>query len=509
VLHRLVSVVFCCLLAGSLACAALPAAAQGRGHGAGGLGGGLGGAGGGLGGVPVLRPAWPEDPRRAEPVTSTNNNANNNTTTTGSRGAVVDLTQATPPGLQQKLEHAADPALDALTGPRGNGRANTLADAASSRRALIDELVMTHPEALTLDARGNAVVRGELVLEAPDEALLRAAAGAGFSLLREQHAEELGLHLVVLATPPGLTPEEAEQRLAALDPGWRGGANPLYLPSGNSGNGGRPPAASAGRAAPGSATRGRAERVGLVDGGLDPQHPALRGRAIERHGCERVLPTAHGTAVASLLVGEDGAFHGALQAQRLYAADVYCGRATGGALDAVVAALAWLARERVPVLNLSLVGPPHPVLERAVAALVARGHLLVAAVGNDGPAAPPLYPAAYPGVVGVTAVDAQRRVLPEAGRGAQVMLAAPGADLAVALPGGGYGSARGTSFAAPLVAGLLAARLPAPEPAAARAALDALAAQALDLGGRGRNPVFGRGLVGEGLVPAAAAVAAR
>ena len=66
---------------------------------------------------------------------------------------------------------------------------------------------------------------------------------------------------------------------------------------------------------------------------------------------------------------------------------------TGGAVDAVAAAFGWMARERVAVINVSLVGPRNALLERVVKTLVSRGHLIVAAVGNDGPAAPPLYPA--------------------------------------------------------------------------------------------------------------------
>ena len=82
---------------------------------------------------------------------------------------------------------------------------------------------------------------------------------------------------------------------------------------------------------------------------------------------------------------------------------------------------------------------------------------MVAAVGNDGPAAPPQYPASYPGVIAVTGVDAKDRALREAGRAAHLDFAAPGADLAAALPGKGYTSVRGTSFAAPLVSARLAA----------------------------------------------------
>ncbi|HCZ47585.1 MAG TPA: hypothetical protein DCZ11_01105, partial [Gammaproteobacteria bacterium] len=111
---------------------------------------------------------------------------------------------------------------------------------------------------------------------------------------------------------------------------------------------------------------------------------------------------------------------------------------------------------------------------------------------------PPLYPAAYPGVVGVTAVDGRRRVLPEAGRGPHVSFAAPGADLAAA-SADGYTVVRGTSYAAPVVAGLLAARAGEPASDGARQALSALVATATDLGSPGRDPIFGHGLVGERL----------
>jgi subtilisin family serine protease len=219
---------------------------------------------------------------------------------------------------------------------------------------------------------------------------------------------------------------------------------------------------------------------------------------VQRWGCDgRDAPSPHGTAVASLLVGRDAAFSGAAPDAALYAADIYCGQAAGGAVEVLAQALAWLAREQVAVINVSLVGPPNRLLERALHVIAAKGHLVVAAVGNDGPAAPPLFPAAYPGVVGVTGVSPSRRVLPEAGQGSHVVLAAPGADLAVARPGGGYLVARGTSFAAPLVAGLLAEALTSPDPQAAPLALARLAASAHDLGAAGRDPVYGLGLVAE------------
>ncbi|MGN6151369.1 MAG: S8 family serine peptidase, partial [Lysobacteraceae bacterium] len=150
----------------------------------------------------------------------------------------------------------------------------------------------------------------------------------------------------------------------------------------------------------------------------------------------------------------------------LHAADLWCGDRVGGGTAALIDALDWMARQRVPVVNISLVGPANPVLRRVVTAMVARGHVLVAAAGNGGPAAPPQYPAAYPGVVAVAAVDARMQALPESASGPQIAFCAPGV-LDRTSPVAKGAPARGTSYAAPLVARLFAERLTAPSPAAA------------------------------------------
>jgi subtilisin family serine protease len=356
----------------------------------------------------------------------------------------------------------------------------------------VRDLLRQHRDLIEADPAGEPIRRQELVLVSPSDAALAVAASLGLVKLREEAWPELDLREVVLRVPPGLDTAEALARLRAAQPDLQADFNHLYSRSGDVAAGG-----------PGAAAPQRGPiRVGLIDGGVDRKHAALRGAAGGSFGCGgSALPSEHGTAVASLLVGRDRGFAGALASGKaeLFAADVYCDKPDGGSAEEVVRALAWMARERVAVVNVSLVGPQNRLLEQGVAALVKRGHLLVAAVGNDGPAAPPLFPAAYAGVVGVTGVNASRRVLPEAAQGPQVMWSAPGADMAVARSGGGYGVARGTSFAAPLVAGLLAAELREPDAAAATAAVERLAANAVDLGAPGRDPVYGRGLIAEDL----------
>jgi hypothetical protein len=200
----------------------------------------------------------------------------------------------------------------------------------------------------------------------------------------------------------------------------------------------------------------------MIDGGV-ASHPSLANASIEQSGfVGDPKPTGHGTAVASLLVGEQGPFRGAATGAKLYVADVYGGNRAAGSASAVVKALGWLAGKRPQVINISLVGPANKLLERAIGIVRSRGIQIVAAVGNDGPAAPPQYPASYPGVLAITAVDSHGRALPEAGKATHLDFAAPGADMAAALPGQGYARVRGTSFAAPLAAArLLVAGSPA------------------------------------------------
>jgi subtilisin family serine protease len=122
--------------------------------------------------------------------------------------------------------------------------------------------------------------------------------------------------------------------------------------------------------------------------------------------------------------------------------------------------------------------------------VIDRSIVIVAASGNDGPNAPPLYPAAYPGVVAVTAVDAQAKVLIEASGGDHVRFAAPGADMLAASLGGDYTTVRGTSYASPLVAGLVARLLEGNDAAGLEQVVQQLAATAPERAGKRRRAAY-------------------
>jgi len=371
------------------------------------------------------------------------------------------------------------------------GALNTLAVARGVR---IESLAREHRAELDRDPRGELVVRAEVVAVDITEAALKRAQAEDFVLKRTQELADLGLRVFVLQTPKGWSAARGLKRLRKLDPEGTYDFNHVYLGSGEATRP-APHLALLGPPAPGAVPppAGTSRRAGLIDGGVDGTHRYFMHTRFQHFGCDgKVVPTEHGTAVAAILISRQSV-------EEIYAADVYCGLPAGGAIDAVAAALGWLARERVAVINVSLVGPRNALLERVVNTLVGRGFLIVAAVGNDGPAAAPLYPASYDGVIGVTAVDRSHRVLVEACRGKQVDFAAEGADIeAATLAPDTYGPVRGTSFAAPVIAALFALEYQQPDAARRDIEVGKWAGLARDLGKQGRDDIYGSGELGGG-----------
>lgn len=361
---------------------------------------------------------------------------------------------------------SASRAIDAL-----GAHVRTLADARIGR---LRDLVRAHPGVLEMTDAGPAV-SGEIIALDPDPASLAAARAAGFAIIRDEDIEGLDLRSVTLAPPDGFSLEKALARLRKLAPEGEFTANHLYLQSGAAP---RPALANVSLAGGGA---GKPE-IGIIDGGV-AVHPSIK--RVEQHGFAAGAPaaSAHATAIASLAAGE-GAVRGAAPGAALLVADVYGSDPRGGNAMAIARALGMMVERRVPVVVVSLVGPANPLLGKAVARAQARGARIVAAIGNDGPAAPPAFPASYEGVIAVTGVDRRDRALIEAGRSLHLDFAAPGADMAAAAPGGGLRAVRGTSYAVPFVAGRLA-----------RTSLAALGREAKDLGAKGPDPVYGRGLV--------------
>lgn len=382
-------------------------------------------------------------------------------------GSALGQVGGVVPGVLDRVEGTLDRVgLDQLPPARLAERL------AAARAARIGDLLRRHGDSIELDDRREPARRGVILLSGARATSVEALRKAGYDVESEA-IEGLDLSIARLTVPRGRSLSRALKQVRSIAPEAEASADNLYFPSGTA------MAASSATLAGGAPVSGRA--AGLIDGGV-ARHPALSG-PIEQRGFARGAPrpSAHGTAVASLISGT-GPIRGAAPGAPLIAADVYGDDPAGGGAFAIARALGWMAARDVSVVTMSLVGPDNPLLAGAIRLAREKGVTVVAAVGNDGPAAPPAYPASYPEVVAVTGIDGRGRLLPEAGRARHVDFAAPGADMNAARADGGSGRVRGTSFAAPLVAGRLFAT----------GSLNALQAEA-----KGPSRAFGRGIICE------------
>lgn len=309
---------------------------------------------------------------------------------------------------------------------------------ANERVRRLTRLVADHGDRVEWDEQHQPAVRGEVLMLDPDEAALDTARRQGYNVIEQGALEGLDVRFARLEVPSGASLAKSVEDLRKTLPGREISADQLHFPSG-----GTP--TQDGKAVSGALPRGGT--VGVIDGGIGGST-----RLASQRGFAAGAPKTsdHASAIASLLTGAGTA--------RIYGADVYGADPAGGNALAIARALGWMQAQGVPVVSISLVGPSNPLLARAVASAQSKGMTVVAAVGNDGAAAPPAFPASYPGVIAVTGVDGSGRVLIEAGRASHLDYAAPGADMSALVPGKGRQSLRGTSYAAPLVASRIAAR---------------------------------------------------
>jgi subtilisin family serine protease len=241
---------------------------------------------------------------------------------------------------------------------------------------------------------------------------------------------------------------------------------------------------------------GASLRVGMIDSAVLGEHISLRDSLViseEFATHEGSRPLGHGTAVASLIA------RSAANEAEIHAASVFFqmpGFAPGATTESLIAALDWLVSQEVQVINMSLAGPANELLEEALLAVAEARGVVVAAVGNNGPSGEPLYPAAYDGVIGVTAVDRKQKVFRYANRGDHVDYAALGVDVKVADSGGSWRVESGTSMASPHVA-VVVARLRQSHDRATDGLMSVLSENAEDLGKKGFDQVFGYGLITE------------
>jgi subtilisin family serine protease len=236
--------------------------------------------------------------------------------------------------------------------------------------------------------------------------------------------------------------------------------------------------------------------IAVIDSGIDAKHPELANAIADTFDAlgSKEGPHIHGTGVAGAIVSH-ARLMGSAPAARILAIRAF-GVAPNGAESTsfvILKALDYAAAHGAQIVNMSFAGPKDALIERGIAAMAAKGIVMVAASGNAGPKSPPLYPAANANVIAVSATDAQDRLFAASNRGGYIALSAPGVDIFLPAPDGKYQMTSGTSFSAAYVSGVAALMLernPALKPDEVRAIL---MKTARDLGPPGRDDLFGTG----------------
>ena len=342
----------------------------------------------------------------------------------------------------------------------------------TARLDRIATMLRDNPATLERDLDGAPARRGVVLLIDPDPAMLVIVNSWGFRAAPLQQIDGLDLAVSRVMIPAGMSLAQAQKLITRKFPGATVSSDQIFFQSGGNGTSG----AAAARPSSGPVDT----PIGLIDGA-----PAQPVTGIKGFASGAPFASNHGSAVAALAYAAGG--------RKIFVADVYGNDPAGGNALAIAQAMGWLLGRGARVISLSLVGPRSPLLERAVASAQARGAVIVAAVGNDGPAAPPAYPASYNGVLAITGVDKRNRPLIEAGHASHLDYAAPGADMPALDRSGKLVLVRGTSFAAPLVAVRVAAALE--RGVTPRGVIGALDAEAVQISRRRPDPQSGRGLL--------------
>ena len=206
---------------------------------------------------------------------------------------------------------------------------------------------------------------------------------------------------------------------------------------------------------------GAGVKVAVLDTGI-VAHCALPGFsqsiAITPFPEDPAKINGHGTAIASLIAGNDSSAPGIAPAVELVSIRVGddLGRADSFALAAGILAA---VDAGVQIINISMgTTEDNPLIEDAVLYAHAMNVVIVAASGNS-ERADACYPAAYPSVISVGSVDARGEHLDFSNYGTYLSVTAPGFAINAAWPGNRYSQVSGTSASAPIVTGAIAATM--------------------------------------------------
>jgi subtilisin family serine protease len=246
--------------------------------------------------------------------------------------------------------------------------------------------------------------------------------------------------------------------------------------------------------------RGNGVMIAVIDTAIEAAHPELVNTIagmFDAVGEGPSVPEPHGTQIAGILAAHAELTGVAPKAKLLSVRAFRSGKKTPAQSTSLqlLKGIDWAFEAGAKVMNMSFTGPMDPLLERIVKAAAGKGVIFIAAAGNNGPKGAPVYPAAYPEVIAVTATDDKDRLYGKANRGDYVSIAAPGVDIIAPALKGSYQLSSGTSMAAAHVSGVVALLLERDGKLDWSKARDILSASARKPDGSSGGKAFGAGIL--------------
>jgi subtilisin family serine protease len=210
---------------------------------------------------------------------------------------------------------------------------------------------------------------------------------------------------------------------------------------------------------------GRGIKIAVIDTGVDFEHPDLKGQVTDHRDftakdAAQFSGDLHGTAVAGVigaLAGNGEGIVGVAPDAELLAYKA-CWQIEAASMDAacnsltLALALNSAIRMKPHILNLSLTGPPDPLLRQLIERALANGIIVVAAAADRTGSASG-FPASMAGVIAAYSSD---RLDGNAVINRELRLAAPGAEILTTFPHAAYNFMSGSSIAAAQLSGVIA-----------------------------------------------------
>lgn len=210
--------------------------------------------------------------------------------------------------------------------------------------------------------------------------------------------------------------------------------------------------------------RGDGVVVAVIDTGADLTHPDLKANLLANgwnFGDDNATPQdvmGHGTKVVGIIAALRNNAVGVVglaPEAKILPLKINVGGGGTFTSDRLAQAIAYAVKNGAKIINLSLtVDNETQTVRDAVSAALKAGVVMVAASGNEGGVV--AFPANMPGVIGVASTDQSNKLASFSNAGPEVTVAAPGVNIYSTSLGGGYGSASGTSFSAPIVSAAIA-----------------------------------------------------